>query len=60
MKGPGHHSELIKDDKGSYWVLYHGYDVMKPSDGRLLFLNKVNWDKDGWPFFTGGNLLRSL
>ena len=54
VKGPGHHSELIKDDKGSYWVLYHGYDVMNPSDGRLLFLDKVNWDKDGWPFFTGG------
>ena len=27
---------------------------MNPSDGRLLFLDKVNWDKDGWPFFTGG------
>lgn len=47
--GPGHNSELVLDDAGQYWMLYHGYDAKDTGSGRKVFLDKVTWDKDGWP-----------
>ncbi|MBR5863163.1 MAG: family 43 glycosylhydrolase [Alistipes sp.] len=49
VKGPGHTSQIITDDNGDDWILYHGYDVNEPNAGRKVYLDKVNWDKDGWP-----------
>lgn len=50
--GPGHNSEIIKDDKGDEWLLYHAVYVNEP-DGRMLMLDKLYWD-DGWPYVLGG------
>ena len=47
--GPGHNSELVLDDAGQHWMLYHGYDAKDTGSGRKVFLDKVTWDKDGWP-----------
>lgn len=47
--GPGHNSEIITDDAGQYWVLYHGYDAKDIDGGRKVYLDQVTWDKDGWP-----------
>lgn len=47
--GPGHNSELVVDDAGQHWMLYHGYDAKDIGGGRKVFLDKVEWDKDGWP-----------
>ncbi|MCR5077998.1 MAG: family 43 glycosylhydrolase [Prevotella sp.] len=52
--GPGHNSELIVDDKGQYWMLYHGFEASDPDAGRQLYLDKVSWDKDGWPYIEDG------
>lgn len=54
VKGPGHTSQIITDDKGQDWILYHGYDFNDPNAGRKMFLDKVNWDKDGWPTIGEG------
>lgn len=51
--GNGHNSEIVKDEKGSYWVLYHGVDVQSPR-GRVLLLDKINWDRKGWPYVENG------
>ncbi len=45
--GTGHNSEIVSDNDGNDWVLYHAVDVNNPS-GRVLMLDKINWI-DGWP-----------
>ena len=47
--GPGHNSEIIQDDEGQYWMLYHGFDAADPDGGRKVYLDQILWDKDGWP-----------
>ena len=54
VKGPGHTSQIITDDNGTDWIFYHGYDVNDPNAGRKMYLDKVNWDKDGWPTIGTG------
>lgn len=51
--GPGHCSEWMMDDAGDYWMVYHGYDASDPDAGRKVYLDKVLWDKDGWPYVKG-------
>nr|WP_315158845.1 family 43 glycosylhydrolase [uncultured Flavobacterium sp.] len=52
--GTGHNSEIIEDKEGKTWFLYHGVDVQNPN-GRVLLLDEVKWDNDGWPFVQGGS-----
>lgn len=47
--GPGHNSEIVQDDAGQYWMLYHGFDAADPDAGRKVYLDKIVWDKSGWP-----------
>lgn len=49
--GTGHNSEIVTDEAGNDWVLYHAVSV-KNSEGRVLMLDRVSW-KDGWPVVTG-------
>ena len=48
VKGPGHDSQIITDDKGQDWMYYHGYDMSSIKAGRKMFLEQVRW-VDGWP-----------
>lgn len=50
--GPGHNAEIIIDDNGQDWILYHGYMVDDPH-GRYVFLDKIDW-VDGWPVINDG------
>ena len=50
--GPGHNSEIITDDRGQDWVLYHGFSAADPHAGRLVYMDRVEWH-DGWPSFKG-------
>ncbi|MDR1742592.1 MAG: family 43 glycosylhydrolase [Dysgonamonadaceae bacterium] len=60
--GPGHNAEIIKDDKGRYFMLYHAVDVNKPwlisaggATRRPLLMDEVLWDAvTGWPYIEGG------
>lgn len=47
--GPGHNSEIVQDDAGQYWMLYHGYDAADPDAGRKVYMDQITWDKTGWP-----------
>lgn len=51
--GVGHNSILQKDDEENTWILYHGYQVNKVDDGRLVLLDRVLWDNEGWPYVEG-------
>lgn len=54
-KGPGHNSEIITDDEGQTWLLYHSYDMNNGCDGRLMLLDKITWDRNGWPVINDGH-----
>lgn len=47
--GPGHNSEIVQDDAGQYWMLYHGFDAADPDGGRKVYLDQITWGSDGWP-----------
>lgn len=49
--GTGHNAELVTDDAGQDWILYHGVDTQNPH-GRVLLLDRVTWE-DGWPVVKG-------
>jgi len=49
--GTGHNSEIVSDNDGNDWVLYHAVDVNNPA-GRVLMLDKIEWI-DGWPVVEG-------
>ena len=48
VKGTGHDSQIITDDKGQDWIFYHAYDVKSPNAGRKMYMDRVTW-VDGWP-----------
>ena len=54
-KGPGHNSEIITDDEGQTWLLYHSYDKNNNCNGRLMLLDKITWTNDGWPVVNDGH-----
>ena len=54
-KGPGHNSEIITDDEGQTWLLYHSYDMNNNCNGRLMLLDKITWDRNGWPVINDGH-----
>lgn len=51
--GTGHCSRIITDDNNTDWLLYHAILKNNPYEGstnrRVLMLDKVEWDEDGWP-----------
>lgn len=51
--GPGHNSILIKDDEGTEWMVYHSYKVDAIDDGRVVLLDRLRWDENGWPYIKG-------
>ena len=53
-KGPGHNSEIITDDAGQTWLLYHSYDKNNGCNGRLMLLDKITWQND-WPVINDGH-----
>jgi arabinan endo-1,5-alpha-L-arabinosidase len=53
--GNGHCSEIVQDDNGTDWIFFHGYDTQKPENGRVLLLNKISWDRAGWPYVEGNS-----
>ncbi|GHU76121.1 hypothetical protein FACS189414_1510 [Bacteroidia bacterium] len=45
--GVGHNSEIVQDEAGNDWMLYHGVNVTNPN-GRCLLLDRIIWTND-WP-----------
>jgi len=51
--GTGHNSEIVFDNTGKSWILYHAVDIAKPK-GRVLMLDEIVW-KDRWPYVEGNS-----
>ena len=45
--GPGH-NDVITDDAGNDYLIYHSYSQKYP-DKRMLCIDKLIYDEDGWP-----------
>jgi len=52
FRGPGHNGEIITDDNGQDWMIYHAFCKSNNYNGRCLVLDKIFWTKDGWPYFN--------
>ncbi|MEQ9443175.1 MAG: family 43 glycosylhydrolase [Cyclobacteriaceae bacterium] len=53
FSGPGHNAEIITDDDGTDWLLYHAIRKEKPrlengASRRPLMLDEIHWE-NGWP-----------
>ncbi|MBQ7195573.1 MAG: family 43 glycosylhydrolase [Bacteroidales bacterium] len=53
--GPGHNAEIVTDDAGDDWLLYHSYINGVTNSKRLLCLDKITWTEDGWPTINDGH-----
>ncbi|GBU06961.1 arabinan endo-1,5-alpha-L-arabinosidase [Bacteroidales bacterium] len=51
--GAGHNSEIVQDEDGKDWFLYHAVDLKNPS-GRVLMLDEIKW-VEGWPSINDGS-----
>lgn len=51
--GPGHNAEIITDDAGQDWMLFHTYWAGNGYEGRCMAIGQVKWE-NGWPYFEGG------
>lgn len=57
--GPGHNAPIMTDNNGDDWMLYHAIDVNNPMvnnvNQRVLMLDKIHWDAQGWPLVNNGS-----
>lgn len=51
--GTGHNAEIVQDDEGKDWIIYHAYRTADPSLGRVVLLDRVYWDDNDWPYLVG-------
>lgn len=56
--GPGHNGEIFTDKNGDTFIIYHVHvgdysteRTMKSHNVRFTNLQRIYWDKDGWPYF---------
>ena len=52
--GPGHNSQILTDDAGNDWMYYHAFSKANGYNGRFLLMDRILWDKEGWPYFAEG------
>jgi len=51
IAGPGHNS-ILRDDKGDLWIYYHAYSEKDNFLTRHLFMDKLSWDDNGFPYVS--------
>lgn len=50
--GTGHNS-VIDDVNGEPWFYYHAFDLANTGRGRVLLMERMLFDEDGWPYVSG-------
>jgi arabinan endo-1,5-alpha-L-arabinosidase len=58
VAGPGHNAQIVTDDRGVDWFIYHGIlrsDPLLPKGAtrRSLFIDPIDWSS-GWPVINQG------
>ena len=58
--GPGHNGEIFTDSKGQDYIIYHSHDrALEKASWRPAMLQRIFWDRDGWPYVDGGKPAQS-
>lgn len=57
--GPGHNGEIFTDKKGKDWMLYHCHNKSANPNARPMMLQRIYWDKKGWPYVKDGKPVAS-
>lgn len=52
--GTGHGSTIITDKDGKTWYIYHAYERGQGKKGRMVMLDEIKWDREGWPYVYKG------
>ena len=53
--GPGHCGEIFTAADGNDYIFYHCHvRESRHPDSRPMFMSRIQWDKDGWPYVEGG------
>ena len=53
--GPGHCGEIFTGKDGNEYIFYHCHNAdNRNRSSRPLFISRIQWDKQGWPFVEGG------
>ena len=52
--GPGHNGEIFTDKKQRDWMLYHCHNKSAHPNARPMMLQRIRWDKSGWPYVKNG------
>lgn len=62
LYGPGHNGQIFTDKKNRTYMLFHShYTGASSSSVRVLCLQELFWDEDGWPYFeNSGKPLLSM
>lgn len=65
FSGAGHNGEIFSDFQGRTYMFIHSQwkgcvrpGVKWPNGPRCVSLQEVHWDKEGWPYFETGALLK--
>ena len=65
FSGAGHNGEIFIDSNGRTYMFIHSQwkgcvrqDMKWPNGPRCVSLQEVHWDKEGWPHFETGALLK--
>ena len=54
--GPGHCGEIFKAKDGDEYIFYHCHVKGSRRPGsRPLFISRIQWDKEGWPYVEGAS-----
>lgn len=58
--GPGHNANIITDEAGNEWFIYHAIKKSNPTvssgaNRRVLMIDQLRWTDDGWPFIKGNS-----
>ncbi len=62
--GPGHNAEIVTDDRGNDFFIYHAIDVKNPilaggATRRPLMMDRIKWVNE-WPTIEGGKPSKTL
>lgn len=52
--GPAQCSHIVLDDAGNEWIYYQGFSSQNSYAKGILFLDRLEWDADGWPVVNKG------
>ena len=52
--GPGHCGEIFTAPDGQEYIFYHCHNTDTRPNSRPMMMQRILWDRQGWPYVEGG------